>query len=102
MGYVADAPLAAIRADLGISKAKTSSRSISDATSKKLHAQLDKLTERANEQEQQMRALAIASRSNLSIIYVQNLSTLAIQRLRAGDSTSTPCGFSVGPKKVKR
>jgi len=102
MRYVADAPLAAIRADLGISKAKTSSRSISDATSKKLQAQLDKLVEKVNEQEQQMRALAIAARSNPSIVYVQNLSTLAIHGLRAGDSTSTPCGWSVGPKKVKR
>ena len=102
MRYVADAPLAAIRTDLGMSKAKTSSRSISDATSKKLQAQLDKLVEKVNEQEQQMRALAIAARSNPSIVYVQNLSTLAIHGLRAGDSTSTPCGWSVGPKKVKR
>ena len=55
-----------------------------------------------NEQEQQMKAIAIAARSNPAIVYVQNLGTLAIHGLRAGDATATICGWPVGPKVIKR
>ena len=102
MRYVADAPLAAIRSDLGPSKAKSATRSLQDATTKKLQTQLDRLNAMVNEQEQAMKAIAIVARSNPAIAYVQNLSTLAIHGLRAGDAIATVCGWPVGPKVVKR
>ena len=49
-----------------------------------------------------MKAIAIVARSNPAIVYVQNLLTLAIHGLRAGDATVTVCGWPVGPKVVKR
>ena len=55
-----------------------------------------------NEQEQQMKALAIAARSNPCIVYVQNLTTLALHGQRPGDGTATICGWPVGPKVFKR
>ena len=55
-----------------------------------------------NEQDLQMSAIAVAARSNPSIVYVQNLTTLAIHGLRAGDPTATVCGWPVGPKVIKR
>ena len=48
-----------------------------------------------------MSAIAVAARSNPSIVYVQNLTTLAIHGLRAGDATATMCGWPVGPKIIK-
>ena len=49
-----------------------------------------------------MSAVSVIARANPSIVYVQNLSTLAIHGMRAGDSTSTVCGWPVGPKIIKR
>ena len=55
-----------------------------------------------NEQEQQVKALAIIARSSPCIVYVQNLITLAIHGQRPGDGPSTICGWPVGPKVIKR
>ena len=49
-----------------------------------------------------MRALAIVASKNHAIVHVQNLGTLAIHGLRAGDATATICGWPVGPKVIKR
>ena len=42
--YVADAPLAAIRSDLGLSKAKPATKGLQDTSTKKMQTQLDRLT----------------------------------------------------------
>ena len=101
MRYVADAPLAALKSDLGLSTAKTTSRSRPDARANQMQIQLDKLNEKLNEQKREMKAIAVIARSNPAIAYVQNLTTLAIHGLRAGDATVTVCGWPVGPKIVK-
>ena len=49
-----------------------------------------------------MRALAIVASKNPAIVYVQNLVTLAIHGLRAGDATATICGWHLGPKVFKK
>ena len=46
--------------------------------------------------------LSTLTREHRVIAYVQNLVTLAIHGQRAGDSSSTICGFKVGPARVKR
>jgi hypothetical protein len=111
--YVADAPLAAIRTDLGLGKAKPTTKGLQNSTTspaaavnerswKKLQTQLGRLTSTINEQQQQMKAIAIAARSHPCIVYVQNLTTLAIHGLRPGGGTATICGWPVGPKVIKR
>ena len=67
-----------------------------------MQTQLDRLASTINEQQQQMKAIAIAARSHPCIVYVQNLTTLAIHGLRPGDGTATICGWPVGPKVIKR
>ena len=59
--YVADAPLAAIRSDLGLSKAKPATKGLQEVSTKKLQTQLERLSTLVNEQKGAMRALAIVA-----------------------------------------
>ena len=47
-------------------------------------------------------SLITFTREHRVIAYVQKLSTLAIHGQRAGDVSSTICGFNVGPARIKR
>ena len=64
----------------------------------KLEAALKKL----EEQEAAIEALRTTVHSSRSITFVQNLRTMAIHGMRAGDSSHTACGWGVGAAVQRR
>ena len=60
------------------------------------------MSEKVEAQEVTMAALSKFTSEPRVIAYVQNLHTLAIHGMRAGDSSTTICGMKVGPARIKR
>ena len=67
-----------------------------------MQSQLKLLSEKFQVQEATIAALSTLQREHRVTAFVQNLTTLAIHGQRAGDASSTICGFDVGPRRIKR
>ena len=99
--YVADTPLTTLRTDLGLPGERPST-STASVTNNSWKRKLDRALDQLNQHELVIDALRTAVENPRAIVYVQNLTTLAIHGLRSGDSSHTICGWSVGPARQKR
>jgi len=99
--YVSEAPLTSLRHELGRAASSKGGAAESKAV-KKLMGQLKLLTARVELQDASIIALQAYTRDRRVITYVQNLHTRAIHAMRAGDSSSSICGWKVGSARVKR
>jgi len=100
--YVAEAPLTSLRHDLGKFTASTKGSAGESKVVKDLMLQLKTLSQKVEAHEIAVGALVNFTREHRVISYVQNLETMAVHGLRSGDSSSTICGFDVGPRRIKR
>jgi hypothetical protein len=99
--YVAEAPLTSLRHELGRSTALARGSADSKAF-KILETQLKLLSDKITIQDETIAALSTLQREHRVIAYVQNVKTRAIHGQRAGDSSSTICGWKVGRAQIKR
>ena len=99
--YVAEAPLTTLRADLGLTAPAASTPS-TIASNRALKLKLDGVWARLRLQQDMIEALRTTVTSSRALVFVQNLRTLAVHAMRAGDSVHTACGWHVGPIRQQR
>jgi hypothetical protein len=113
--YVSEAPLQAIRSDLGLASSSSAQisrgpwcgaggRQSASATRAfvTLDAKLNTTLARVDVQQRKLEALAAVVSSSADRVLVQNLATSAIHSSRPGDGVHTLCGWSIAPERLKR
>ena len=106
--YVAEAPLTTLRSDLGLTgnahsgstRGTNGGDGVPDGL--KLKLKLEAALKKLQEHETALEALRTTVHSSRSITFVQNLRTMAIHGMRAGDSSHTACGWGVGAAVQRR
>lgn len=104
--YVAESPLSAMRTDLGLSTAASSSSGIRAPLhdtavadiSKRLRGALRKITH----QQSQIEALLTMVSKQAIAIFVENVTSQATHAMRPGGGSHTICGWHVGTRTVSR
>ena len=95
--YVADAPVS----NLSEQVARQAQLRVSNPDND-LASQVSSLRLQMQKQDETIRDLSALVRKNDHIAFVQNVHTLAVHGLRPGDSSTSMCGWKLGPAKLKR
>ena len=95
--YVAEAPLRALRTDLGLVNAASSSKCEVRAAQvpADLVARLDSALNQIEQQGKLIEAIQVNISTTRATCYVQNVNTGVIHAMRAGDAQRTSCGWAV-------
>ena len=99
--YVADTPLKTLVSDLRQTPAKTS-KPCGDEVAKLLQRQLTSMLSRIQANEAAVADLRTITTTRENICYAVNLHNMAIHGMRAGDGSTTRCGWKVSTAKIKR